>query len=83
MSPDDWKGFSIKEDPKSAIGMVHKFATPAVLICSVVDEEVVDQMTDRIMKELEGEKFTILQVPIRKIVVKSGNKGNKDKIVFN
>jgi len=83
MSPDDWKGFSIKEDPKSAIGMVHKFATPAVLICSVVDEEVVDQMTDRIMKELDGEKFTILQVPIRKIVVKSGNKGNKDKIVFN
>jgi len=83
MSPDDWKGFSIKEDPKSAIGMVHKFATPAVLICSVVDEEVVDQMTDRIMKELDGEKFTILQVPIRKIIVKSENKGNKDKIVFN
>jgi nitrogen regulatory protein PII-like uncharacterized protein len=83
MSPDDWKGFSIKEDPESAIGMIHKFATPAVLVCSVVDEELVDQMTDQIVKELEGERYTILQVPIRKIIVKSGNKVNKDKKVLN
>jgi nitrogen regulatory protein PII-like uncharacterized protein len=74
MSPDDWKGFSIKEDPKSAIGMIHKFATAAVLICSVVDEENVDRMTDLIVKELEGEKYTILQVPIRKLIVGKGNK---------
>ena len=77
MSPDDWKGFTIKEDPESAIGMIHKFATPAVLICSVVDEKIVDEMTDLIVEELEGDKFTILQVPIRKLIVSSGNKGNK------
>jgi len=77
MSPDDWKGFSIKEDPKSAIGMIHKFATSAVLICSVVDEEKVDRMTDLIVKELDGEKYTILQVPIRKIIIGKGNK-NKE-----
>lgn len=74
MSPEDWKGFSIKEDPKSAIGMIHKFATSAVLICSVVDEENVDRMTDIIVKELQGEKYTILQVPIRKIIVGKVNK---------
>lgn len=78
MSPDDWKGFSIKEDPKSAIGMIHKFATSAILICSVVDEENVDNMTDLIVKELEGEKYTILQVPIRKLVVGKGNKTSKE-----
>lgn len=74
MSPDDWKGFSIKEDPESAIGMIHKFATPAVLICSVVDEDNVDRLTDLIVKELDGEKYTILQVPIRKLIVGKGNK---------
>lgn len=74
MSPEDWKGFSIKEDPKSAIGMIHKFATSAILICSVVDEENVDRLTDIIVKELEGEKYTILQVPIRKIILGKGNK---------
>jgi nitrogen regulatory protein PII-like uncharacterized protein len=74
MSPDDWKGFSIKEDPKSAIGMIHKFATSAILICSVVDEENADRMTELIVNELEGEKYTILQVPIRKLIVGKGNK---------
>ena len=78
MSPDDWKGFSIKEDPKSAIGMIHKFATQAILICSVVDERDVDRMTELIVDELEGEKYTILQVPIRKIIIGS-NKKNKSK----
>ncbi len=69
MSPEDWKGFTIKEDPKSAIGMIHKFATSAVLICTIVDEREVDNMAELICKELQGEKFTILQVPIRKIIV--------------
>lgn len=74
MSPDDWKGFSIKEDPKSAIGMIKDYATAAVLVCSVVDEERVDKMVELICDELEGEKFTILEVPIRRIIVSSGNK---------
>jgi nitrogen regulatory protein PII-like uncharacterized protein len=74
MSPDDWKGFSIKEDPKSAIGMIHNFSTPAILICSVVDEEDVDRMTELIVEGLEGEKYTILQVPIRNIIIGKGNK---------
>jgi len=76
MSPDDWKGFSIKEDPKSAIGMIHDYATSAVLICSVVEEERVDKIVELICEELEGEKYTILEVPIRRIIVSSGNKVN-------
>jgi nitrogen regulatory protein PII-like uncharacterized protein len=43
----------------------------------VVDEENVDGMTDLIIKELEGEKYTILQVPIRKIIIGKGNKTKK------
>ncbi|EKF85699.1 hypothetical protein A994_06455 [Methanobacterium formicicum DSM 3637] len=69
MSPQDWKGFSIKEDPKSAIGLIKDYATDAVLVCSVVDEEKTDKIVESVMQALEGEKYTILEVPIRRIIV--------------
>lgn len=73
MSPSDWKGFSIKEDPKSAIGLIKDYATDAVLVCSVVDEEKTDKIVESVRQALEGEKYTILEVPIRRIIVNSGN----------
>ena len=69
MSPQDWKGFSIKEDPKSAIGLNRDYATDAVLVCSVVEEEKTDKIVEALMQALEGEKYTILEVPIRRIIV--------------
>jgi nitrogen regulatory protein PII-like uncharacterized protein len=77
MSPQDWKGFSIKEDPKSAIGLIRDYATDAMLVCSVVDEEKTDQIVDLIMEALEGEKYTILEVPIRRIIVNYGESAKK------
>jgi nitrogen regulatory protein PII-like uncharacterized protein len=77
MSPQDWKGFSIKEDPKSAIGLIRDYATDAMLICSVVDEEKTDKIVDLIMEALEGEKYTILEVPIRRIIVNYGKPVNE------
>lgn len=74
MSPQDWKGFSIKEDPKSAIEMIRHHSSDAILICSVVDEEKVDDIAKEIQKELKGEKYTIIQVPIRKIIIGESNK---------
>jgi len=72
MSPQDWKGFLIKEDPKSAIGLIRDYATDAMLICSVVDEERADKTVESIMEALEGEKYTILEVPINRIIVSYG-----------
>jgi len=69
MSPQDWKGFSIKEDPKSAVGLIRDYANDAMLICSVVDEEKTDKIVEKVMGELEGEKYTILEVPIKRIIV--------------
>ena len=77
MSPEDWKGFVIKEDPKSTIGLIRDYAKDAVLVCSVVDEERVDKIVESVQKALEGEKYTILEVPIRRIIVSYG--GNKKK----
>ncbi len=72
MSPQDWKGFSIKEDPKSAIMMIKDHAKNALLICSVVDEERVDEIVKMIREALKGEKYTILEVPIRRMIISNG-----------
>ncbi len=77
MSPQDWKGFAIKEDPKSAISLIRDYAVDAVLVCSVVDEDRVDKIVKSVQKALEGEKYTILEVPIRRIIVSYGD--NKKK----
>jgi nitrogen regulatory protein PII-like uncharacterized protein len=72
MSPQDWKGFSIKEDPESAIKMIKDHAKNAMLICSVVDEEKVDEIVKMVREALIGEKYTILEVPIRRIIISDG-----------
>ena len=77
MSPQDWKGFVIKEDPKSTIGLIRDYAKDAVLVCSVVDEDKVDSIVESVQEALEGEKYTILEVPIRRIIVSYG--GTKKK----
>ena len=78
MSPQDWKGFVIKEDPESTIGLIRDYAKDAVLVCSVVDEERVDKIVESVQKALEGEKYTILEVPIRRIIVSYGDVNKKD-----
>ena len=72
MSPQDWKGFSIKEDPKSAIMMIKDHAKNALLICSVIDEERVDEIVKMVREALKGEKYTILEVPIRRVIISNG-----------
>ena len=81
MSPQDWKGFSIREDPESAIGIIRDYAVDAVLVCSVVDEDRVDSIVRSVEIALKGEKYTILEVPIRRIIVSYG--GSKKKIDEN
>ncbi|WJI09797.1 hypothetical protein FGU46_06670 [Methanobacterium sp. CWC-01] len=79
MSPQDWKGFSIKEDPKSAISLIRDLATDAVLICSVVEEERVEGIVKSVTDNLEGEKYTIMEVPIRRIIVNYGDKEKAER----
>jgi nitrogen regulatory protein PII-like uncharacterized protein len=77
MSPQDWKGFVIKEDPKSTITLIRDYAKDAVLVCSVVDEDKVDNIVESVQEALEGEKYTILEVPIRRIIVSYGGAKKK------
>ncbi|MCK9150559.1 MJ1244 family protein [Methanobacterium alcaliphilum] len=71
ISPQEWQGFSIKEDPASAISVIHDSARDAILVCSVVDEEKVDNIISEVSKSLKNERYTIVEVPIRRIIVNS------------
>jgi nitrogen regulatory protein PII-like uncharacterized protein len=71
ISPQEWEGFSIKEDPKSAISVIRDSARDAILVCSVLNEEMVDPIISEIAETMENERFTIVEVPIRRIVVNS------------
>jgi len=71
ISPQEWEGFSIKEDPKSAISVIRDSARDAILVCSVLNEEIVDSIISEIAETMENERYTIVEVPIRRIVVNS------------
>jgi nitrogen regulatory protein PII-like uncharacterized protein len=74
ISPQEWQGFAIKEDPKSAISVIRDSARDAILVCSVLDEERVDAIIKEISKTMENERYTIVEVPIRRIIVNSPKK---------
>lgn len=71
ISPQEWQGFSIKEDPESAIAVIRDSARDAILVCSVVDEEKVDKIISEVSESLKDERYTIVEVPIRRIIVNS------------
>ena len=71
ISPSEWSGFSVREDPKSAISLIRNHARDAVLICSVVDEEQVESIVERFKNELSDKRYTILEAPVRRIIVNS------------
>ncbi|MDZ4172323.1 MAG: MJ1244 family protein, partial [Methanobacteriaceae archaeon] len=59
------------EDPKSAISVIRDSARDAILVCSVLNEEMVDPIISEIAETMENERYTIVEVPIRRIVVNS------------
>lgn len=69
ISPQDWKGFTVNEDPKSAIGLIKDYSTEAVLISSIVDEKKVDSIVELLCESLKDERYTVLEVPIRRLIV--------------
>jgi nitrogen regulatory protein PII-like uncharacterized protein len=71
ISPQEWQGFAIKEDPKSAIAVIRDAARDAILVCSIVDEEKVDHIIKEMDISLKNERYTIVEVPIRRIIVNS------------
>lgn len=73
ISPQEWQGFRIKEDPKSAISVIRDSARDAILVCSVLEEDRVDSIIEEISKTMGNERYTIVEVPIRRIIVNSPN----------
>ena len=65
------EGIHCKEDPESAISLIHDYARDAVLVCSVVDEEMVEPIIKRFRDDMGEEKYTIMEIPIKRIIVNS------------
>ncbi len=71
ISPTEWEGFMIREDPQSAISTIRDHARDAILVCSVVDEEQMGPIIKKCKKRLFDKRYTIMEVPVKRIIVNS------------
>ncbi|ENN96092.1 hypothetical protein J422_04463 [Methanocaldococcus villosus KIN24-T80] len=69
MSPEEWKGFLIDEDPEKAIKAIQNLAKNAILIGTVIDEKKAIHIEKAIKERLKDCKYTIIQIPVLKIEV--------------
>ncbi|ACV24211.1 MJ1244 family protein [Methanocaldococcus fervens] len=69
MSPQDWQGFLLDEDPEMAIRAVNDLAQNAVLIGTVVNESNLIEIERIIDEKLADCKYTIIEIPIEGIIV--------------
>jgi nitrogen regulatory protein PII-like uncharacterized protein len=69
MSPQDWKGFLLDENPESAIKIVNDLSENAILIGTVIDYKNVETLEKVIHDRLANDKYTIIEIPIEGIIV--------------
>ncbi|EHP88282.1 MJ1244 family protein [Methanotorris formicicus] len=69
MSPQDWKGFLLDEDPESTIKIINDLSENAILIGTVVDYKNVETLEKVIHNRLANDKYTIIEIPIEGIKV--------------
>ncbi|WP_456471911.1 MJ1244 family protein [Methanocaldococcus sp.] len=69
MSPQDWKGFLLDEDPEMAIKAVNDLSQNAVMIGTVVDDKKILEIEKIIDEKLNNCKYTIIEIPLEGIIV--------------
>ncbi|ADP78060.1 Protein of unknown function, nitrogen regulatory protein PII-related protein [Methanothermus fervidus DSM 2088] len=69
VSPQEWEGFTIQEDPKSVVSFIKDVAQNAILVSCVVDKEKAYDIRKEINRKLSDVKYTIMEIPIKSIVV--------------
>ncbi len=69
LSPQDWKGFLIDEEPEKAVKFVNDVAKNAVMIGTVISENKVEIIRKYIDERLSNERYTIIEVPVDGLVV--------------
>ncbi|AEF96038.1 MJ1244 family protein [Methanotorris igneus] len=74
MSPQDWKGFLLNEDPESAVKIINDLSENAILIGTVLNTESVETLEKVIHDRLANDKYTIIEIPIEDIKVNMPDK---------
>lgn len=71
MSPDDWKGFLLAEEPEMAIKIVNELSQDTVVINSIVNIECLGKIKELIRKKLENDRYTLVELPVLGMEVNS------------
>ena len=69
LSPQEWKGFLIDEDPEKAIKIINDISRNAVMVGTVVSEKRSKIIKKYIQERLGDCRYTIIEVPVENIEV--------------
>ena len=69
LSPQDWKGFLIDENPEKAVKIINDISRNAVMIGTVVNEKKSPLIKKYIRERLGQGRHTIVEVPINSVEV--------------
>jgi len=69
VSPQNWKGFIIKEEPEMAIEAIRDHTERAIQVNTVVDDRLADGIARELAVGLGGTRYTILRTRVDSIKV--------------
>ncbi|MGD0171346.1 MAG: MJ1244 family protein [Halobacteriota archaeon] len=69
ISPQNWEGFVIKEEPEMAIEAIRDHTERAMQVNTVIDDNRVEPITRALAEGLAGKRYTILSLPVDSISV--------------
>lgn len=69
VSPQNWTGFVIKEEPEMAIEAIRDHTERAIQVNTVVNEDRVEAVIEALATGLAGKRYTVLRLPVDSIRV--------------
>jgi nitrogen regulatory protein PII-like uncharacterized protein len=69
ISPQDWTGFVIKEEPEMAIEAIRDHTERAIQVNTVVDDDRAEAIAQALATGLAGKRYTVLRQPVDSIRV--------------
>ncbi|MDD1721559.1 MAG: MJ1244 family protein [Euryarchaeota archaeon] len=69
VSPQNWSGFIIKEEPEMAIEAIRDNTERAIQVNAVVNEDRAEAMMQALTEKLAGRRHTIMRLPVDAIRV--------------
>jgi len=71
VSPQNWKGFVIKEEPEMAIEAIRDHTERAIQVNTVVDDDLAVTIMRALATGLAGKRYTVWKTPVDSIHVEA------------